>query len=288
MRMYLDCFPCVMKQALEAAKFANLSEPAQREILQQVCRLLRNLPPDASPPVMGQHIHRLVRKLGGDTDPYTAVKSWSNQQALALLPSLRGRVRKAVDPLEAAVRYAIAGNIIDFGAQSDSMDILQEVERACEAAFGRCHLDLFRDAVSQAQSILYIGDNAGEIVFDRLLVETLRGSTDARITFVVRGVPVLNDATCDDARQVGLNELVPVIDNGSDAPGTIVSEVNETVRKHLATDDLIIAKGQGNYETLSHQNYPIFFLLQVKCPVIGQDLGIATGRYVLAANDFYG
>ena len=285
MRMHLDCYPCALKQALEAAKFAHLSEAAQRDILHQALDLLRHLSPEASPPVIGQHIHRLVREFSGDRDPYAPVKSLANQQALALLPSLRDRVHEAVDPLEAAVRYAIAGNIIDFGARSASMDIRQEVERAEETAFGRCHLDRFRKAVSGAESILYLGDNAGEIVFDRLLIETLREITDARITFVARGSPVLNDATRDDARQVGLEKLVPVIDNGSDAPGTIVTEINETVRKHLATDDLIIAKGQGNYETLSHQEYPLFFLLQVKCPVIGQDLGVATGQYVLVGND---
>lgn len=256
MRTYLDCYPCVLNQALEAAKFAHLDEPDQRTILHQAMTLLQNMSPGVSPPVIGQYIHRMVRNFSGQRDPYTEVKQQANQEALALLPSLRNALRTASDPLEIAVRYAIAGNIIDFGTQNDSRDIQQEIRLAREASFGRFHIEQFRNAVSSAGSILYIGDNAGEIALDRLLVELLLKLSDADITFVTRGSPVLNDATLEDAQQVGLDELVPVISNGSDAPGTLVTEVNDPVREHLATSDLIIAKGQGNYETLSHQSPP--------------------------------
>ncbi|HKJ69712.1 MAG TPA: ARMT1-like domain-containing protein [bacterium] len=284
MRTYLECYPCVLNQALEAAKFAQLDESDQRTILHQAMTLLQQMSPGVSPPVIGQYIHRMVRNFSGERDPYAGAKQQANQEALALLPSLRNALRTASDPLEIAVRYAIAGNIIDFGAQNDSMDIQQEITQADKAPFGRCHLEQFRDAVSLAGSILYIGDNAGEIVFDRLLVELLLQISDADITFAVRGSPILNDATIEDAQQVGLDDLVPVISNGSDAPGTIVTEVNDTVREHLTGADLIIAKGQGNYETLSHHAYPLFFLLKVKCPVIGRDMGVSVGQYVLAGN----
>ncbi len=284
MKTYLECYPCVLQQALEAAKFAHLTESTQETILHQAMTLLQNMSPGVSPPVIGQYIHRMVRNFSGERDPYAEVKQQANREALAFLPSLRNELRTASDPLEIAIRYAIAGNIIDFGAQNESMDIQQEIKGARAAPFGRCHLEQFRDAVNSARSILYIGDNAGEIAFDRLLVELLQNLSDTAITFVVRGSPVLNDATIEDAQQVGLDDLVPVISNGSDAPGTLVTEVNDTIRERLATSDLIIAKGQGNYETLSHHTYPLFFLLKVKCPVIGRDMGVPTGQYMLASN----
>jgi uncharacterized protein with ATP-grasp and redox domains len=136
----------------------------------------------------------------------------------------------------------------------------------------------FAGAVSAANSILYLADNAGEIVLDRLLIEQLPLE---KVTVAVRGAPAINDATTVDARVAGLTELVDVIDNGSDVPGTIISECGELFRRRYAEAGLIISKGQGNYETLSEENKDIFFLLKVKCPVIGRDIGCDVGSLVL-------
>ena len=284
MKTYLECYPCVIQQALEAAKFAGLDRTHQHEMLDQAMRLLQNMSPGVSPPVIGQQIHRVVREYAENGDPYASVKHEANREAMALLPQLRREVRESPDPLETAVRYAIAGNIIDFGARSDSMDVGEEIEQVKETEFGRIHLEGFREAVTSADSIVYLGDNAGEIALDRLLIELLLTMTDAEITLVVKGSPVLNDATADDAREVGLDDLVPVVDNGSDAPGTLMTEIDEAVRDLIVSADLIIAKGQGNYETLSQHPYPIFFLLKLKCPVIARDMDLEAGTYVLSGN----
>jgi uncharacterized protein with ATP-grasp and redox domains len=136
-----------------------------------------------------------------------------------------------------------------------------------------------RRAVAGADRILYLCDNAGEIVFDRLLIEVLPSE---KITAVVRGTPVINDATLEDARATGLTEVVRVMDNGSDAPGTLLETCSPAFRDCFAAADLIIAKGQGNFETLSEtRGKRIFFLLKVKCPLIARDIGEPTGRLVV-------
>ena len=139
--------------------------------------------------------------------------------------------------------------------------------------------DGFRQALSKAHKILYLADNAGEIAFDRLLIEQL---LPERVTLAVRGAPVINDATMDDARAVGLHEIVEVIDNGSDAPGTILADCSEDFNRRFAEADLILAKGQGNFETLSDDHRKIYFLFKAKCPVIAAHVGLPVGTHVLA------
>jgi uncharacterized protein with ATP-grasp and redox domains len=141
-----------------------------------------------------------------------------------------------------------------------------------------CHIAEFAQAVEEAEDILYLTDNAGEVVFDRLLLEQLPRK---KVTVAVRGKPVINDATMEDAEYVGLAEVARIIDNGSDAPGTILSDCSDTFRRRFERADLIISKGQGNYETLADCPRPIYFLLQVKCPIIARDLNCQVGTAIL-------
>jgi uncharacterized protein with ATP-grasp and redox domains len=281
MKTHLDCLPCMLNQALEAARVATPDTARQREILNRVMGLLMELRLDDSPPEIARRTHRLIRELSGNPDPYKTLKLDYNTRALALLPELRARVQQAEDPFELAVRLAIAGNVIDFGALASGFDLDREWRNADRARFGASDFEAFRADVVKARSILYLGDNAGEIVFDRLLVEVLQEISRAEIIFVVRGEPVLNDATLEDAQLVGLDRLVPVLDNGNDAPGTVLSEIRPEVRTLFASADVIIAKGQGNFETLSDGTGNIYFLFQVKCPVIGESAGAEVGEYML-------
>ena len=216
----------------------------------------------------------------GVDDPYRAVKDRFNRMALDMLPELAGVVKQAADPLEMALRLAIAGNVIDLGVNGE---ITEDEARRCiqdalDGPFGG-DVDAFRQAVSMATNILYLADNAGEIVFDRLLIEQL---PSVRLTLAVRGRPILNDATMADAWTAGLCDIVKVIDNGSDVPGTILGDCSEAFRQQFAEADLIIAKGQGNFETLSDETADIYFLFKVKCPVIARHIGLPVGTHVLA------
>jgi uncharacterized protein with ATP-grasp and redox domains len=177
------------------------------------------------------------------------------------------------------VRLAIAGNMMDMGVNASltEADVRQTMKQALTAPFFG-EMDKFRHAIAEAHSILYLADNAGEIAFDRLLVEQLLSK---HVTVAVRGAPVINDATLIDAQTVGLDQIVEVIDNGSDAPGTILSDCGPEFRRRFAEADLIIAKGQGNFETLSGEAGNIFFLFKVKCAVIAEHVKQPMGMQVL-------
>ena len=276
MRTYCECVPCFLSQALEAVRFVTDDEAVHEKVLRGVLRMVSNMDLSKPPIAMGQHVHRLIRGLADDDDPYREVKDRFNRAALCLYPELKQRVERSPDPLQTAVRLAIAGNIIDFGMNRNlqESDVHAAIEQATEAPIDQNTIGTFRKAMSDASSILYLGDNTGEIVFDRLLVEQMPLE---KVTFVVRGSPVINDATMDDARAAGLTEIVEVIDNGSDAPGTLLESCSEEFRRRFEAADLIVSKGQGNYETVSHIPKKIFFLLKAKCPIIARDLGCEVG-----------
>ena len=280
MHTALECIPCFARQALEAARFVTDDPAVHERILRDVLRSAAEMDLAQCPPVVAQRMHRHLRRLTGVDDPYRVVKDSFNRMALDMLPDLSARVHQAADPLGMALRLAIAGNVIDLGVNGGLTE--DEVRQAVAAALDEpFHGDVegFRQAIKAAGDILYLADNAGEIVFDRLLIEQL---PTERVTVVVRGGPILNDATFADAEAAGLCKMVEVIDNGSDAPGTILADCSEDFRRRFTAADMIIAKGQGNFETLSDETANIYFLFKAKCPVIADHVGLPVGTHVLA------
>jgi uncharacterized protein with ATP-grasp and redox domains len=262
MNTTLDCIPCLLRQALEAARLATKDPGLHKKIMHEVLRWLEEMDSNQTPPVMAQRIHRRLREITGVYDPYFAEKTRLNAISVKLLPSLRAEVQSSQSPLIAAARIAIAANVIDMGVNGNitEAEVYQTVRIALtEPFFG--DEKLFRQAIAKARSVLYLADNAGEIAFDRLLIEQM---TPERVTLVVRGAPVINDATFVDAQAVGLDGMVEIMDNGSDAPGTILDDCSQEFRRRFVEADLIIAKGQGNFESLSNQPGNIIFLLKVK------------------------
>jgi uncharacterized protein with ATP-grasp and redox domains len=286
MRIYLDCISCFIRQALDAARLATDDEQIHKKVVREVLRLAVELDMSQSPPAIGQQIHRLIRNLVGQDDPYRKIKSRFNNLALKLYPDLRKQIVNSNNRLETSVRLAIAGNIIDCGVNGsvNESDLNKAISESLTADFDSRQLQSFQDTIEQAEEILYLADNAGEIVFDRLLIEQLPCE---KITVVVKGRPVINDATMEDAMAAGLPRIVEVIDNGSDGPGTILESCSQTFRSRFEDADLIIAKGQGNYETLSDVEKNIIFILKAKCPVIAKDLGCEVGEMILRRNDTF-
>jgi len=276
MKTYLDCIPCFFKQALYAARVAVDDEAKIKKVLDRVGMLVSEIPLESSPPETGREVYITVREVTGVDDPFKSLKAESIETALALYPSLNELLTKADDPLETAVRLAIAGNVIDFGANPD-FELEQDVKEIIEKEPAVNHYQAFKDAVARAQHILYVGDNAGETVFDRVLIETM----GTPVTFVVRESPIINDATMEDAVKSGLDKVATIVSSGCDAPGTVLGTCSDAFLEHFQNADLIISKGQGNYETLSNQQRPIFYLLKAKCPVIAEDLGVKVGDTVL-------
>ncbi len=278
-RTCAECVPCVVRQASEAIALSRPSPGTEEPLFREVLGYLASADWNVSPPVLSQMVQRLLRERTGCVDPYQKMKASLNRAAAEVLPQLAERVPVGMDPREAAVRMAISGNILDAGAKSGLK--IEEALAAMQDLFQR-PLDgdwsgLF-DAAEQAGSILYLADNAGEIVFDRALIERLpRG----KVTVAVRGGAVLNDATLEDARAAGLNEVAVLISNGSDAPGTLLEDCAPAFRELFQNSGLIISKGQGNYETLSSVDGPIVFLFQVKCQAIALRAGAAVGTMVI-------
>jgi len=284
MKTYFDCIPCLVRQVLDSVRLTTDDEDIIEQVMRRALSLACRMDLRQSPPAMAQKIHRLIRKLTGVKDPYLQMKNRFNKLALQMYPELKDRIETSDDPFQTAVRLATAGNIIDLGVNStlEESNVQKAINESLTEPLDMKALEEFSSATARANDILYLGDNAGEIVFDRLLIEQLPCEN---ITFVVKADPIINDATMEDAQIVGLTDIVKVIDNGSDAPGTILESCSRTFRRRFDEVDLVIAKGQGNYETLSDVNKDIFFILRAKCPVIARHLGCKVGSFVLVKNE---
>jgi len=279
MQTYLDCIPCFVRQALDAARRTTQDCRVHERVVREVLRLASNLDMSQSPPKIAQQIHRLVREQTGIKDPYFKVKKQFNNASLELYSKMRQLIIESDDPLNTAIRLAIAGNIIDLGVKSQlqETDLTETINKCLSEEITDMQLEVFRNAVNDAREILYLTDNAGEIVFDRLLIEQL---PIEKITVAVKGYPIINDATMEDAIIAGLPRVVEVIDNGSDAPGTVLESCSEDFRNRFEKAAMIISKGQGNYETLSKIDKNIFFILKAKCSVIARDIGCEVGQMI--------
>ncbi|MGQ9616682.1 MAG: damage-control phosphatase ARMT1 family protein [Spirochaetota bacterium] len=282
MRIYLDCIPCFARQAVEAAEMATETLGLREKIVREILRKSAEIPFDKSPPYMGMEIHRTIRGILGNIDPYHKLKVTYNKRALEYYTFMKELLSRSADRLETAVRIAVAGNMIDFGINSKDteIDIKKLINETLKQPFAINKIPEFKKALDRSRQILYLTDNAGEIVFDRLLIEEFPDYKD-RVIVAVKSEPVINDATMEDAVQAGLTGTVRVIENGSDAPGTILEECSMEFLRTFNDSDLIIAKGQGNYESLSEKDHNIFFLLKAKCTVIARDLGVGVGDIIV-------
>jgi uncharacterized protein with ATP-grasp and redox domains len=278
MRTHIDCFPCFLRQTTIAlAQYAG-DRAVQEEVIREVLPLIQRADTTKPPAYTTTLIHRLIREKLGQ-DPFRKVKEAYNTLAMGLYPDLKDRVARSGDPLWTAARLAISGNVIDFGIFT-SIDIESSIRRSLETHIATDDYAMFNRDVEGAGEILYLLDNAGEVVFDRLLIEEL-SALGKKVKTVVKGSAVLNDVTVDDARQVGLLAVCEVIDNGSDAVGTILEWTSPEFRSHYEAAPLVISKGQGNFETLSGNGKKTYYLFQSKCDVVSKELGLSPGSMLL-------
>jgi uncharacterized protein with ATP-grasp and redox domains len=277
MKLNLDCIPCFLRQTLQASRFSGLDVKIQEKVLRETMETLLKENWGETPPELAHIVHAVVRKYAG-SDPYASVKKESNAKAMELYPKMKNVVESSSDPLKTAVKLAIAGNIIDFGAL-EKFDLERTLNDVLARELDRDDYPLFRRAIEKGSTILYFADNAGEIVFDRLLLETILSMREMEITFVVKAGPIINDATLEDAKEVGLNRIVSefrFISNGEVGVERNSPEVRRWVEEH----DVVVSKGQGNYEGLSEFK-GIFYMLMVKCPVIAASMDAEVGDVVL-------
>jgi len=289
-KTYLDCIPCFFRQALEGARIVRASPKQQKQIIDAFARKIPNISLEASPPEIARIGYALLKKVSHQKDPYKGIKQKSNRIALGLLGRLKNKVDRAKDRFLTALELAIAGNIIDFGVKNnlniktELKNILAEENRAIHKK-SIFHYSEFKRTLKGAKNILYLADNAGEVVFDRVLIEEIKKVyPDKNIYYAVKAEPIINDALLEDAKVCGIDKLVRVIPNGTDAPGTILSLCSNEFKRIYNSVDMIISKGQGNFESLSQKKRPIFFLFMVKCPVVAKETGCKMGSIVLLYN----
>lgn len=276
MKSYLDCYPCFFTQAIRTSRMITSDEKKIWQILNEVSLSLPEIHFGATPPEIGREVYRIISKRTGIKDPYRKIKEKCTRQALSLYPELKKLINSSEDRLMTAIRISIAGNIIDFGANFD-FDLKKDVGTTLSQDFSINHYREFCEALDKARKILYLADNAGETVFDRFLIEEI----NKPVIYVVRAHPIINDATREDALLAGIDKVAEIVSSGCDAPGNILKFCSDEFLKVYRSADLIISKGQGNYEGLSDEDRPIFFLLKTKCHVIARDIGIDEGSIVL-------
>ena len=284
MRTSLDCVPCFFKQAQDAARLAGAKAAVQKKILEALSKEILDFKLDSTPPMMGRILYRLVGRITAKKDPFKEIKQKSNRIALALYPRLKRKVEDSEDKLLTALELAIAGNIIDYGVKS-SLDIAQEIEKIFaeenkairQEARGLFAYPSFKKTLKKAKRVLYLADNAGEVVFDRILIEELNKD----VIYAVRGAAIINDALVEDALFCGINKIARIISTGCDAPGVILDLCSKKFRKVYRDAEFIISKGQGNFEALTDEKRPIFFLFRAKCPVVAKYLNCKLGDIIL-------
>jgi hypothetical protein len=282
MKTDLECLPCFYGQISRTLQHAGVNGEQGRIIARKAESIIAGASMDEVPARTTTIIHRLLRRETG-VDPYKKLKDTYNRIALEKLPGLRQRVAGQGDRLEASVRAAIAGNVIDFGIY-DTVDLDRSIDESFDLPFSTADYLVFARLAAGSRKILYLCDNAGEIVFDRMLLEFLR-DMGKQTTAAVKGAPVINDATREDAHAAGLSELAAVIDNGNDGIGTLLEACSPEFMDAYQSADLILSKGQANYETLMQTGDDrIFFLFKVKCPVVARVLGRDNGDIVLLRN----
>ena len=272
MRMDLECFPCLLRQAVEAGRLATEDEGKRLEVVRAALRILGEAPPESTPPLLCLKVHEEVKRITGNADPYREVKRAFNRLAKEMYPELRRKVESSPDPLLTAVKLAIAGNVIDVGPGMD-FDLKKTVSEVLDRDLSLNHLEHLRRELERSSTVVYLADNAGEVVFDRILIETLR----KKVIYVVKKDPLLNDASREDAEFAGMEEVAEVVEVELN-PETIYTPAQASL---LREAELVISKGQGNYETLEGMGANLFYLLMIKCPVVARRLGGRVGDLVV-------
>ncbi len=276
MKTTLDCLPCFLQQALKTAKLSTSSTDVQKNIMKRALKFLEGLDLEKTPPENAVGLYALIAEISVCPDPFAAIKEKSNNFALHLKSHISEKINQQKDPLQAALLFSIAGNIIDYGA-IHSFDMEQTIHNALDHELAINDYSALEQDLKRAKKILYLADNSGELVFDAIVIEKL---TQHEVIVAVKEKPIINDATIEDAHKCGLKKLCRIITNGTGCPGTPLTTCSKEFQKIFHEADLIISKGQGNFETLSDVNAPIYFLLTVKCPVIRDHIARTSGQDV--------
>ncbi len=285
MKTYLECIPCFLNQALKAMNLSTQNAAIQERVLKEIMKKLAAIDLNKKPPEFAMLVYNIISEITGNDDPYKEIKKRDNEHAISLLPEIKEIIESSEDKLLTTIKTAIAGNIMDFAIKS-GYNLKKTIEKVLKSDFDINDYYRFKEDIKKARSIAYLADNAGEIVFDKVLIEKIRELNNCKIYFFVKSRPIINDATKSDVKIAGIDKLNNVEIRAVNIGSPNIRKIRKTKESGEFTNfikkmDLVISKGQGNYESLSEINANIYFLLIAKCNVIARDLGVEKGSIII-------
>jgi len=275
MHIFSECYACISQLAKSALDLAEQDDVAQTVHVRQALAIASNHDPNTPPPSMAKAVFDYLHAALGEEDLYKQIKIDSHQQAMSIIEDLRALVYQGKDPFLEAVKIAGVGNIIDV-AHSEEYELWDEVVKQVGQPMLGDSPALFRQKLTENGELLYLADNVGETVFDRVLIEQL----DVPVVYAVKGGPAMNDATYEDAIAAGIDQVAEIVETGSTTPGTYLEDCSPEFRKRFSQAGLVLSKGQANYETLDNQGEKMFYLIRIKCPIVAREIGYPVGRLV--------
>lgn len=282
MKTYYECIPCLLQSIIRLFENGQIQEVKKEIIIKKILEDLSKKAFNYSPPNLAQRMYKIIKKETENNDPYKEVKYKCNKLCMKIYDNLKERIIKSKNPRYSALKLSVLGNIIDYGP-NHSFNLLETVSIFEDINFSIDDSSHLFNDIKNSDNILFLGDNAGEIVFDKLFLEILNHS---KINYVVRGLPILNDSTQSDSKLIGMNEIAHVIDTGIDFPGIDLEQSSSELKNAFKSADFIISKGQGNYESLcDFKDKTIYFLLMAKCNPVAKQLGVKEGDIVVVQNN---
>ena len=276
MKVYYECAPCFLRQAKEALDLATDNQSLKMEIMEELVGVVYNdFHKEAVSNVVGTKIHRIIKDRTGNEDPYLLEKRKGNEIALKFLPKIKGILNNE-DGLETYIKAAITGNLIDFGALGVNFDVERAIDQNMKKEIALNQIPELENELKSAKNVLYLADNSGEIVFDKLLIEKLR-DYDVEVTVALKEKPILNDAGIEDAVQIGLDEVAKLVSTGTDSIGILYADISEEFKETFHEADLVISKGLGNYEGLTEMELGdkhVFCMFNAKCTPVAKSAGV--------------
>jgi len=275
------CVTCIFSQSLRVCETLQIDSETTKKVLDSVAGMIPEWSFDETPPQVAARVYPEIAKLLQTDDIYYDFKHEATERAKAFIPFVEEMIDKHNDKFYASLKAAVAGNVIDLAAQQQ-FDLEEEVVKVFDSPFEIDDSEELRKILQNSKNLLVVGDNAGEHLFDKVMMKCLKENfEDLNIFYAVRGKPIINDITIKDALEAKIDEVAEIVDSGVDTPGLDLSRASDKMLSVYKQADVVLAKGMGNYESLNGiSTQPTFFLLKVKCSVVAESLGRNVGEII--------
>ncbi len=281
MKLHQNCIECIFNQAKRVSSLLNLSKKEEIEVLNIAKKHINSFDFNLTPPHNATPLYRDISRFLKTDDLYKDIKEQSTTKAFKFAKICQDRVDNTHDKFLYALKTAVAGNVIDFAAEI-IYDLEEEIEKIYSTNFKIDDSRELKEKLQSTKKLVYLGDNTAEEIFDKICIKTLKSIyPQLDVYYFVRGEPIINDLTMNEAKRSGLDEVATLVDSGVPTPGYAIDLAKKEAHNIFRSADCIISKGMGNYECLSeYGEFPIFFLLKVKCQVVANDIGASLGDVI--------